>query len=161
MPRGENRKPGDMHFRPKLTERQKAVIFDKLMQGESAKTLAAEYGVCEETIRKVGRDRDRLDRRMEIVRADQDRMKIRIMEGAEKALNVEMEILDMEVPEGPKGASVQYLRHQTATSLLDRAGLKHRSEADGAITVTIGGGIELGMPQDNIEYVGGEEKAEP
>ena len=151
-------------FKPKLTKCQEREMFYKLVRGASTKEMAEEYGVSENTVRRVKYSTERLTEAEKSLDAHQRFLKLRIHEGAIKGVKKEHEILDRDVPEGAKGTSLLYLQHQVAHALMDRDGLKPKTVADSNINITFGGqDVEVGMPPENdidVETDGGEEPEE-
>lgn len=139
-------------FEPKLTEQQKATIFDRALRGEKTCVLADEFQVCRKTIQKIKYDPKRLDEAEKKVGAHQKFARLRIHAGAMKGIEKEHEILDREVPDGDKGASLLYLQHQVAIGMMDRDGLKAPDKSESKIEISFGdgneGGVSLGMPED-------------
>lgn len=152
-------------FTPKLTACQEREMFKKLVKGASTKEMAQEYGVSENTVRRVKYSPKRLAEAEKSMDAHQRFLKLRIHEGAIKGVKKEHEILDREVPEGAKGTSLLYLQHQVAHALMDRDGLKPKTVADSNINITFGGqDVEVGMPPENdieVEEDGADDGEEP
>lgn len=150
-------------FQPKLTEYQKAAIFEKCLKGARTVDLAKEYDVNVSTIQAIKYDKNRLEKAQASVDAHQMFAKLRIHEGAMKGIEKEHEILDREVPDGDKGTSLLYLQHQVATGMMDRDGLKAPDKSESKIEISFGdgeeGGVSLGMPEDttSVEEDGAED----
>lgn len=147
-------------FEPKLTEYQRAAIFDKCLRGAKTKDLATEYKVSETTIRVIKYDPKRLADAQKVAESHQAFAKIRIHKAAMKGIEKEHEILDREVPEGDKGTSLLYLQHQVATSMMDRDGLKAPDKSEQKLEIMFGtDGPDLGMPEES-GAVGEDEEME-
>ena len=150
-----------MAFEPKLTEYQRAAIFEKCLRGAKTKDLATEYKVHESTIRTIKYDPKRLADAQKVADSHQAFAKLRIHAAAMKGIEKEHEILDREVPEGDKGTSLLYLQHQVATGMMDRDGLKNRDEDSQKIEITFAGGsFDVGMPEENVDVLGDEDAEE-
>lgn len=141
-----------MAFEPKLTEYQRAAIFEKCLKGAKTVDLAKEYDVSETTIRVIKYDKKRLAAAQASVDAHQMFARLRIHEGALKGIEKEHEILDREVPEGDKGTSLLYLQHQVAAGMMDRDGLKAPDKSEQKLEISFGcDGPDLGMPEENAQ----------
>lgn len=139
-----------MAFEPKLTEYQRAAIFEKCLRGARTKDLAKEYDVSEWTIRDIKYDKKRLAAAQASADAHQMFAKLRIHYGAMKGVEKEHEILDREVPEGDKGTGLLYLQHQVAAGLMDRDGLKKKDDESQKIEISfVSGSFDVGMPEDS------------
>lgn len=149
-------------FEPKLTEHQKATIFDLSLNGARTCDLAKQFDVSKKTIQNIKYDPKRLAKAEAKMTAHQTYARLRIHHGAMKGIEKEHEILDREVPDGVKGTSLLYLQHQVATSMMDRDGLKAPERNENKIEIVFGDGDEssvpLGMPSDttSVEEEAGE-----
>jgi hypothetical protein len=149
-------------FEPKLTEHQRATIFELALNGARTCDLAKQFDVSKKTIQEIKYDPKRLAKAEAKMTAHQAYARLRIHRGAMKGIEKEHEILDREVPEGVKGTSLLYLQHQVATSMMDHDGLKAPEKSEGKIEVVFGDGTEnfvpLGMPSDttSVEEEAGE-----
>ena len=150
-----------MAFERKLSETQKAQIFEKAVKGARTKDLAEEYGVCSKTIAEIKYDPKRLTKYEKRLDAHQRFHRIRIHEGASKGIEKEHEILEREVPDGAKGVSLLYLQHQVASSLMDRDGLKAPDKSEQKIELTFSDeGFNVGMPDESVDVSDADEGAE-
>lgn len=146
-----------MAFEPKLTEYQRAAIFEKCLRGAKTKDLCEEYQVSDKTIQAIKYDPDRLAAAERVKDAHQRFARLRIHEGAMKGIEKEHEILGREVPEGDKGTSLLYLQHQVATGMMDRDGLKNKDEDRQKIEIAFAGGsFDVGMPEENVDVLDDE-----
>lgn len=140
------------NFKSKLTDNQRATIFEKALRGERTRDLAKEYGVSEDTIQAIKYDPKRLEKAEKKVSARQQFVRLRIHAGAMKGVEKEHEILDREVPEGEKGTSLLYLQHQVAAGMMDRDGLKAPDKSEQKFEISFGcDGPDLGMPEESAQ----------
>ena len=143
-----------MPFKRKLTQKQKADIFNKAVRGARTVDLAKEYGVSKDLIEDIKYDPKRIQAAKEKLDAHQEFMRLRIHDGANKGIEKEHEILDRKVPAGAKGVGLLYLQHQVATSFMDRDGLKAPDKLDQRFEFVFNNGNdELGMPDESTEVV--------
>lgn len=147
-----------MGFQPKLTKEQRKEIFERTLNGERVCDLAREYGVAKSTISEIKYNDEMLKRAEKAVDKRQRFIRLRIHKGAMKGVEKEHEILDREVPDGEKGTSLLYLQHQVASGLMDRDGLKAKSDDSQRIEISFtGGDFDVGMPEDNLDVSEDEE----
>lgn len=141
-----------MAFERKLSEAQKAQIFQKLIKGARTKDICAEYNISHDLVSSIKYDPKRLAAYEKHLDAHQRFHRIRIHEGASKGIEKEHEILEREVPEGAKGVSLLYLQHQVASSMMDRDGLKAPDKSEQKIELSFSDeGFDVGMPDESVD----------
>lgn len=148
-------------FRPKLTKKQKDEIFDEYVKLRTHKerwgfqsAMAEKFGVHRSTIQRIVYDEKRMKAYLDKINHVRDLAMLHLAGGIDDAVRVEREILGIQIDKNDRERdNLRYLQHQTAESLLKRAGVEaKREEKDDVLKVEfVGGGFDVGMPDRTAE----------
>lgn len=120
-------------------EKMAEMYFD---QGMTQAEIAKMFKITPQSVSKQINKKEILDEYDERRKAHALRAKIRLAAATEKAVEVQMGYLTMELP-----VNLEYLRQNAARDILDRAGIKTEAVSeDNEIKITFATPFELGMP---------------
>lgn len=124
-------------------EKMAAMYFD---MGMSQSEIAAQFNITPQSVSKAINKPEILEEYDKRRSAHALRAKIRLAAATEKAVEVQLGYLDKELP-----INLEYLRQNAARDILDRSGIKVEAEKDdNQITIEVLG-LDLGMPDGNVE----------
>lgn len=140
-------------FKPKLTPAQRNEIFDEYVQIETASErwgfetrMAEKYGVHRCTIHRITHDPKRVKKYLDGLNHVRDIAMARLMEAQTDAVNTQVSLMnDKNLPQ-----NLWYLRQNAAVDIMNRTGLKDKTNEDPEIRITFGAengtGLAAGMP---------------
>ena len=124
-------------------EKMAAMYFEQSM---SQSEIAAQFNITPQSVSKAINKPEILEEYDKRRSAHALRAKIRLAAATEKAVEVQLGYLDKELP-----INLEYLRQNAARDILDRSGIKVEAEKDdNQITIEVLG-LDLGMPDGNVE----------